>query len=222
MVDGEQARFLPVPLNALTTRSRLSARTGKETVAAQSKDAPLAAGMQTCFSGDEVWETSHSKGHRFAPTMILLPWGYSYGRISTGQAIDAVKTTAQGHMYLTGLRGRGCWDAPGQTAEIAVAQQRGAHTVSIGSLVVRITTDQERERTEERVTDAHDRSGRAAQVNTATADRSSKTAWRTVETSCGDTWVVQLAEVSAGDVMASCGKAPKHGKTWVAQQVTQV
>lgn len=187
------------------------------------KGRPLAAGMQTCFSGDEVWETSHSKGHRFAPTMILLPWGYSYGRIPTGQAIDAVKTSAQGHMYLTGLRGRGCWDAPGQTAEIAVAQHLGAHTVSVGSLVVRATTGQEQERAEEEIaSNAHGRMGGVVQNNATTTDRSPKTAWRTVETSRGDTWVVQLEQVSAGDIMASCGKPPKRGKTWVAHHVTQV
>ena len=26
---------------------------------------------------DMVWETSHIKGHRFAPTMLLMPWAYS-------------------------------------------------------------------------------------------------------------------------------------------------
>lgn len=150
--------------------------------------------------------------------MILLPWGYSYGRIPTGQAIDAVKTSAQGHMYLTGLRGRGCWDAPGQTAEIAVAQQLGAHTVPVGSLVVRDTTDQEQERAEKEIA-AHDRSPDA---HSSKDDHRPKTAWRTVETSRGETWVVQLEQVSAGDVMASCGKPPKHGKTWVAHHVTQV
>lgn len=120
-------------------------------------------------------------------------------------------------MYLTGLRGRGCWDAPGQTAEIAVAQKLGAHTVPVGSLVVKETTEQEQERAEKEIA-AHDRTS----SRTNSDDHHPKTAWRTVETSRGDTWVVHLEQVSAGDVMASCGKPPKHGKTWVAHHVTQV
>lgn len=87
---------------------------------------PVAAAMQACFAGDEVWETSHSKGHRFAPTMILMPWGYSYGRISAGQAIETVKSAARGVLSLAGVRGRGCWDSAGQAAEIAVLEHLAA------------------------------------------------------------------------------------------------
>ncbi len=225
LADGTWGRSeLPArPVKRVNHPIMLVCTHGKRDRCCAIKGRPLAAGMQTCFSGDEVWETSHSKGHRFAPTMILLPWGYSYGRIPTGQAIDAVKTSAQGHMYLTGLRGRGCWDAPGQTAEIAVAQQLGAHTVPVGSLVVKETTDQEQEIAEKEIA-AHDRTS----SRTNSDDRHPKDAhhpklaWRTVETSRGETWVVQLEQVSAGDVMASCGKPPKHGKTWVAHHVTQV
>ena len=30
---------------------------------------------------DEVWECTHLGGHRFAPTALVLPTGYSYGRL---------------------------------------------------------------------------------------------------------------------------------------------
>lgn len=209
------------------------------------KGRPLAAGMQSCFFGDEVWETSHAKGHRFAPTMILLPWGYSYGRLSTAQAVDAVTVSAQGKMYLTGLRGRGCWDAPGQAAEIAVAQALGAHTVPVGSLVVTETTADEHDAVAHQgvpepaspstLSRATDRSGlfptderwavSTEEKELASAELTTSeltTTWRTVTTPRGDKWAVQLAHVPAGKVMASCGTPPKDGKTWMAWRTIQV
>jgi len=80
---------------------------------------PVAAGLAAEF-GDAVWECSHTGGHRFAPSLILLPTGYTYGRLSTQESADAVRAAARGEVYPTGLRGRSCWDAPGQVAELAV------------------------------------------------------------------------------------------------------
>jgi hypothetical protein len=80
---------------------------------------PVAAGLAAEF-GDAVWECSHTGGHRFAPSLILLPTGYTYGRLSTQESVDAVRAAARGEGYPTGLRGRSCWDAPGQVAELAV------------------------------------------------------------------------------------------------------
>ncbi|MFD9665770.1 sucrase ferredoxin [Rhodococcus sp. NPDC059968] len=80
---------------------------------------PVAAGLAAEF-GDAVWECSHTGGHRFAPSLILLPTGYTYGRLSTQESVDAVRAAARGEVYPAGLRGRSCWDAPGQVAELAV------------------------------------------------------------------------------------------------------
>ncbi|MGW5148802.1 sucrase ferredoxin [Rhodococcus koreensis] len=80
---------------------------------------PVAAGLTAEF-GDAVWECSHTGGHRFAPSLILLPTGYTYGRLSVQQSVDAVRAAARGEVYRTGLRGRSCWDTQGQVAELAV------------------------------------------------------------------------------------------------------
>ncbi|MEN0138703.1 MAG: sucrase ferredoxin [Rhodococcus sp. (in: high G+C Gram-positive bacteria)] len=80
---------------------------------------PVAAGLAAEF-GDAVWECSHTGGHRFAPSLILLPTGYTYGRLSAQQSVDAVRAAARGEVYRTGLRGRSCWDTPRQVAELAV------------------------------------------------------------------------------------------------------
>lgn len=82
---------------------------------------PIAAALAEQF-GDTVWECSHTGGHRFAPSMILLPTGYTYGRLDAAHSADAVRAAVAGEVYLPGLRGRSTWTAAGQVAEIAVRE----------------------------------------------------------------------------------------------------
>lgn len=88
---------------------------------------PIAAALQTEFP-DSVWECSHTGGHRFAPSMILLPTGCSYGRLDAAQSVEAVHAAARGEVYATGLRGRSTWGAAGQVAELAVRDVVGDHS----------------------------------------------------------------------------------------------
>ncbi|MDO4911742.1 MAG: sucrase ferredoxin [Corynebacterium sp.] len=94
---------------------------GKRDKCCATKGRPIAAAMQACFYGDEVWESSHVKGHRFAPAAILMPWGYSYGRLSAGEYIDVVKEARQGRLVTKGNRGRAIYGAGAEAAELAVA-----------------------------------------------------------------------------------------------------
>ena len=72
---------------------------------------------------DVVWETSHIKGHRFAPTMLLLPWAYSFGRMNI-EATDAMLADAsEGRYFVPGNRGRGTLGPAEQVAELAVAAE---------------------------------------------------------------------------------------------------
>lgn len=67
----------------------------------------------------EIWQTSHLGGHRFAPTAVVLPWGFQYGRLSHDDAIGLLESAARGEVYRTDLlRGRIAWSAPEQVAEI--------------------------------------------------------------------------------------------------------
>lgn len=72
--------------------------------------------------GEPVWECSHTGGHRFAPSMILLPTGYTYGRLGAAESAAAVAAAARGEVHLPGLRGRSCWTSAAQVAENAVRQ----------------------------------------------------------------------------------------------------
>lgn len=111
---------------------------GKRDMCCALKGRPVAAAMQTCFFGNEIWESSHTKGHRFAPSMLLFPWGYSYGRLNAPAAIDMLKHATLGEMFLPGNRGRGVFDAPGQVAELAVAKLLldASEPLSPGTLMV--------------------------------------------------------------------------------------
>ena len=95
---------------------------------------------------DIVWETSHIKGHRFAPTMLLMPWAYSFGRMNV-EATEAMLTAAgDGLYFVPGNRGRGTLAPIEQVAELAVAVEvPGAHygqfAVAAGSSDSVVVTD---------------------------------------------------------------------------------
>jgi hypothetical protein len=72
-----------------------------------------------------VWEISHIGGHRFAPTSLVLPHGYAYGR-TTAHAVKGVREAAlEGRVVTAGSRGRSTWDRPGQAADLAVRERTG-------------------------------------------------------------------------------------------------
>lgn len=157
---------------------------------------PVAAAIQSCFYGDEVWESSHTKGHRFAPSMLLFPWGYSYGRLNAHAATDVLKYAVRGEMFLPGNRGRGIYSAPCQVAEIVVANKLVAQgqAVTPGSLKV-----------------------------TGGIDKDNKNlAHATVTHPDGRAWTVTLETRQVEGVIASCGQEPKTGSAWVATHTEPV
>jgi hypothetical protein len=88
---------------------------GRRDVCCALRGRPIAAELAATH-GDRVWECTHIGGHRFAPTAVLLPTGYSYGRLTTtagGSLLTDGPTTAN-------CRGRSTWSAAGQVAELAV------------------------------------------------------------------------------------------------------
>lgn len=106
------------------------------------KGRPMAAALSEAFPDAPIWECSHTKGHRFAPSMVLMPHSYSFGRLNTSAAIAMYEASLRGEMFLPGARGRGIYSPQGQVAELAVAQQlvQAGETVRIGELAVEGTT----------------------------------------------------------------------------------
>jgi len=81
--------------------------------------------------GETVWETTHTGGHRFAPAAVLLPSGYTYGRITADDAGAALSAAAAGKLSTTGCRGRSTWSRAGQAAELAVRRALGEDLLDV-------------------------------------------------------------------------------------------
>ncbi|MER6046927.1 sucrase ferredoxin [Streptomyces sp. NPDC001793] len=81
---------------------------------------PLAAQLAAGIT--ETWEVTHIGGHRFSPTLFVLPYGYAYGRASAQLIEDVVEAARHGLVALDQCRGRSTWDRPAQAAELAVRE----------------------------------------------------------------------------------------------------
>jgi hypothetical protein len=82
---------------------------------------PIAAALARVH-GEDVWECTHTGGHRFAPTAIALPTGYAYGRLDLPSAASLLEDT---EVRVDICRGRSTWNAVGQVAELAVRLATG-------------------------------------------------------------------------------------------------
>lgn len=89
-------------------------------------------------SAADVWETTHLGGHRFAPTMLVLPYGYAYGRIDAHAAQGVLAAAGSGQVLTEHCRGRSAWGPPGQAADLAVREltgEREAEALSVREAV---------------------------------------------------------------------------------------
>ncbi|GGQ15952.1 sucrase ferredoxin [Streptomyces griseomycini] len=87
---------------------------------------PLAA--ELAASGVKgVWEVTHLGGHRFSPTVLVLPYGYAYGRAEAHAVKEVLHRAQEGRIVVEGCRGNSAWERPGQAAELAVRGAVGEH-----------------------------------------------------------------------------------------------
>ncbi len=162
----------------------------------------------------EVWECSHTGGHRFAPVSIMLPSGYTYDRLTTDSARAAFRAMrASSAPTLDGLRGRSIYEAPEQAAEIAVREllaERGEFPLIPELHVSRETLTSE---------------GSFSAKTTAHESDTPQTAPPThslVTHADGRSWRVSTRVQILPEVYASCGKAPKAGKTVEVLEIRQL
>ncbi|MCZ4508774.1 sucrase ferredoxin [Streptomyces sp. ActVer] len=98
---------------------------------------PLAA--ELAASGvDGIWEVTHLGGHRFSPTLLVLPFGYAYGRAEAHAVKEILQGVREGRVVTEGCRGSSAWKRPGQAAELAV--RTAAHEGAAGALSI-VRTD---------------------------------------------------------------------------------
>ncbi|MFF8673195.1 sucrase ferredoxin [Streptomyces sp. NPDC015242] len=87
---------------------------------------PLAA--ELAASGLEgIWEVTHLGGHRFSPTVLVLPYGYAYGRAEAHLLKEVLHGAREGRIVVDGCRGNSAWERPGQAAELAVRTGTGEY-----------------------------------------------------------------------------------------------
>lgn len=90
---------------------------------------PVAAAVSEQRPG-RVWECSHTGGHRFAPTAVMLPSGQTYARLTDETALAAYDAERRREVPAAlncalHNRGRSCLSAPAQAAEAFVREQTG-------------------------------------------------------------------------------------------------
>ncbi|GAA0487742.1 sucrase ferredoxin [Streptomyces sp. NPDC046215] len=85
---------------------------------------PLAAELAAA-GGVEAWEITHIGGHRFSPTLFVLPYGYAYGRVGAHEVKEVLEAARDGRVVTADCRGRSAWERPAQAAELAVRELTG-------------------------------------------------------------------------------------------------
>ncbi|GAA3845548.1 sucrase ferredoxin [Streptomyces coacervatus] len=94
---------------------------------------PLAAEL-AASEVEGVWEVTHLGGHRFSPTLLVLPYGYAYGRAQAHAVKEILHGVQEGRIVVEKCRGSSAWERPGQAAELAVrttAREYAADALSV-------------------------------------------------------------------------------------------
>lgn len=95
---------------------------------------PLAA--ELAASGVRgAWEVTHLGGHRFSPTLLVLPHGYAYGRAGAHTVKEVLHGVQEGRIVVEGCRGCSAWERPGQAAELAVRSATGESAAGVLDIV---------------------------------------------------------------------------------------
>lgn len=102
---------------------------GRRDVCCAVRGRPLAAHAARVAPG-RAWEVSHTGGHRFAPTAVLLPWGQTLARLDERASEWVLAAAETGHLPAELLgpvhdRGRSGVAAAAQCAESHVRAETG-------------------------------------------------------------------------------------------------
>jgi len=151
---------------------------GRRDVCCAVRGRPVALDAMAARPG-RVWEASHTGGHRFAPTGVLLPHGATLARLDAELAVAVLDAATHGRLPADALgplhdRGRSALAPDAQAAESHVRHEHGVLDLSA------LTTAP--------VPGGGDRYA--------------------VRHRDGRTWTVVVEHDGAGELAESCGKAP--------------
>ncbi|MFT7580854.1 MAG: hypothetical protein ACI9MR_002528 [Myxococcota bacterium] len=80
--------------------------------------------------GDQVWQSSHIGGHRFAATMLCFPHGHCFGRLDEAAARRVAQRYAADQLTdLVRYRGRTTYAEPVQAAEYFLRMATGVYGI---------------------------------------------------------------------------------------------
>lgn len=168
---------------------------------------PIAAFLAEQASGVDVWECSHTGGHRFAPVGLTLPTGYTYGRLAFTSALTMAQEAAAGRVAVEGLRGRSCHSPIEQVADAAVRTHLAQAGEGPGVADLTVTALDPADL-------SHPTGGEdQAQEEGTQAAR--------VRHSDGRTWLVAAQARPLDPRPASCGKASGPAKSWEVTRFTE-
>lgn len=86
---------------------------------------PLYESLRAQLAPEHLWQCSHLGGHRFAPNVLVLPYGVQLGRIPVERAAEVVGLLADRRIPLDLYRGRTIFPPPVQAAETLVRSVNG-------------------------------------------------------------------------------------------------
>ncbi|HEX6344974.1 MAG TPA: sucrase ferredoxin [Umezawaea sp.] len=124
LLDWDLSAAEPAVGELTTDPLLLVCTNGRRDVCCAVTGRPLAAALSALHPGG-VWESSHLGGHRFAPTALVLPTGYSYGRMDVAACAHVLAEARLGRVVTDNCRGRSAWTKPGQAAELALRDHLG-------------------------------------------------------------------------------------------------
>jgi hypothetical protein len=107
-LDGSQGEPDQAPLYLVCTH-------GKHDPCCALRGRPLITALAS-MRPSHVWQASHLGGCRFAPTVLVLPFGLMYGRVPPTAAGELIAATEAGEVFGALLRGRIGLAPPAQAA----------------------------------------------------------------------------------------------------------
>lgn len=162
---------------------------GRRDVCCAVRGRPVAVEAAAARPG-RVWEASHTGGHRFAPTGVLLPHGATLARLDTALATTVLDEADHGRLPIAALgprhdRGRSGLEPDAQAAESHVRAEAGV--TDLAALVTEPLADEP----------------------LATARVADEPVGRyAVRHRDGRSWVVEVHRQDAGTLPESCAKLP--------------
>lgn len=97
---------------------------GRRDVCCAREGQPLRRALDA-VAAEQVWETTHVGGHRFAGNLLVLPEGLMYGRVDATSAATIADAHRGGEVVTALLRGRTALPRPAQAAEWFARHETG-------------------------------------------------------------------------------------------------